>query len=263
MILTQYTNSARMHSIRSAAASPFMPFMLFILSFVLLFLPHGAKAQHVGGGHRRGDTTQVYRYVPPSDSIVEIRLVNLALQGPQFEALGHKVNVAQDQLMQARRAWFNLLTFSLQYNNLSFGKQVPGATYVYPKYFFGLVIPVGMFVSMGPQIHAARESVKVAQNNQDDLARTLRHDVLSDYRTYKNYEQLILLQNTVVVDQQAALTQIEQKFRDGTVSIDQYNLANKEFSDEKAKLLNLQLSQDLERLEIERMIGTSLESVIR
>lgn len=262
MTNTNKVNSVRMHSLRPRMASPFA--FPFAFVFALLLYSPGANAQHVQGGRKKTDSTPIFRYEPPSDSIIEIRLVNLALQGPQYEALGHRVTISQAQESMARRAWFNLLTFSLNYNDQTFAKNtnLPG-TYVYPKYYFGIIIPVGMFFSMGPQIHAASENVKVARNNQEDLARTLRTDVLSKWKTYKNYEALILLQNTIVVDEQAALNQIEKKFRDGTVSIDQYNLANKAFSDEKSKLLNLQLSQDLERLEIEKIIGTSLDSVTK
>ena len=261
MTFTNKVNSARMHSLRPLAASP------FLLLFMLLLRGPGASAQHVAGGRKKTDSIPVFRYIPPSDSIIEIRLVNMALQGPQYEALGHKVNMAEGQLSMARKAWFNLLTISLNYNDQTFAKQPvtsPGTpAYIYPKYYFGLVIPIGMFFTMGPQIHSASENVKVAQNNQEDLARNLRMEVLSKYKTYKNYESLILLQNTIVVDQQAALQQIEKKFRDGLVSIDQFNLANKAFSDEKAKLLNLQLSQDLERLDIERLIGANLDAVTK
>ncbi|HEV2480091.1 MAG TPA: TolC family protein, partial [Puia sp.] len=196
------------------------------------------------------------------DSAVENRLVALALQAPRYDAAGHQIGVANSNLMLARRAWFNLLTFSLNYNDQTFAHTV-NTSYVYPKYYFGLVIPVGLFFTMGPQIHAARENVLVAEDVREELARTIRMDVLSKYHTYKNYEALILLQNTIVVDNQAAVTQIEQKFRDGTVSIDQYNATNKAYSDEKAKLLNLQLAQDLVRLDIERMIGVSFDSVIK
>jgi len=198
------------------------------------------------------------------DSSVENRLVALALQAPRYDAAGHLINVANSNLMLARRAWFNLLTFSVNYNDQTFAHTTGSQYgYVYPKYYFGLIIPVGLFFTMGPQVHAARENVKVAEDSREELARTIRMDVLSKYRTYKNYEALILLQNALVVDNQAAVTQIEQKFRDGTVSIDVYNTTNKAFSDEKAKLLNLQLAQDLVRLDIERMIGVSFDSVIK
>lgn len=212
---------------------------------------------------RKTDSMAAIRRTVLPDSSVENRLVALALQAPRYDAAGHQINVANSSLMLARRAWFNLLTFSVNYNDQTFAKQQVNAAYVYPKYYFGLIIPVGLFFTMGPQIHAAKETVKIAEDSREELARTIRMDVLSKYRTYKNYEGLILLQNTIVVDNQAAVSQIEQKFRDGTVSIDVYNTTNKAFSDEKAKLLNLQLAQDLVRLDIERMIGVSFDSVIK
>lgn len=213
---------------------------------------------------RKTDSMAAVRRGILPDSSIENRLVALALQAPRYDAAGHQINVANSQLMLARRAWFNLLTFSVNYNDQTFAHTTTSQYgYVYPKYFFGLIIPVGLFFTMGPQIHAARENVKIAEDVREELARTIRMDVLTKYHTYKNYEALILLENTIVVDNQAAVSQIEQKFRDGTVSIDQYNAANKAFGDEKAKLLNLQLAQDLVRLDIERMIGTSFDSVIK
>lgn len=212
---------------------------------------------------RKTDSMAAVRRGILPDSAVENRLVALALQAPKYDAAGHQINVANSQLTLARRAWFNLLTISANYNDQTFAKQTVNSNYVYPKYYFGLIIPIGLFFTMGPQIHAAHETVLIAEDSREELARTIRMDVLSKYKSYKNYEQLILLQNTIVVDNEAAVNQIEQKFRDGTVSIDQYNATNKAFSDEKAKLLNLQLAQDLVRLDIERMIGVNFDSVIK
>ncbi|HEX3934683.1 MAG TPA: TolC family protein [Puia sp.] len=236
------------------------------LLFVLLATGLNSIAQQHPNSNlyrRKTDSIAAARHGLVSDTVVENRLVALALQAPRYDAAGHLINVSKSQLSLARRAWFNLLTVSVNYNDQTFAKQQANAAYVYPKYFFGLTVPIGLFFTMGPQVHAAREQVKIAEDNQEELARTIRMDILTKYHTYKNYEALILLQNTIVVDNQAAVTQIEQKFRDGTVSIDQYNSANKAFSDEKARLLNLQLAQDLVRLDIERMIGTSFDSVIR
>lgn len=238
-----------------------------VLLLVLLAGATDAIAQRTSPNtnlyRRKTDSMAAIRRGILPDSAIENRLVALALQAPRYDAAGHQINMANSQLMLARRAWFNLLTFSVNYNDQTFAKQSPATSYVYPKYYFGLIIPVGLFFTMGPQIHAARENVMVAEDTREELARTIRMDVLSKYDTYKNYEALILLQNTIVVDNQAAVAQIEQKFRDGTVSIDQYNATNKAYSDEKAKLLNLQLAQDLVRLDIERMIGTRFDAVIK
>jgi outer membrane protein TolC len=236
----------------------------FTLLLLMLLPGNYASAQHVPGGRHKTDSVPVFRHTPPTDSMIENRLVALALQGPRYEASGHQINVTESNLSKAKRSWLNLLSISANYNDQTFAKQsaVTGA-YVYPKYFFGLTIPIGLFFSMGPDIRGARENVEISRNNREQLARTLRTEVLGKYKQYKNFGDLILLQNTILVDQQAGFTQIEKKFRDGTTSIDQYNLANKSYSDERVKMLNLQLSQDLIRLDIEQIIGVSLDAVTR
>ena len=259
MITTKIVNFSRMSNPSRIAGS-------FLLTLVLTSLiGTTVNAQHLPGGRRKTDSVPplVFRATPPpSDSLIEARLVELTLQGPQYQSLGHKVNIAQSDLIRAKRSWLNLLAVSVNYNDQTFAKPVQGG-YVYPKYFFGLTIPIGLFFSLGPQIQSARESLEVSKNAREETARDLKAEVLAKYKQYKNYRELILLENTIVVDQQAAFSQVEKKFKDGTATIEQYNLANKLYSDELTKKLNLQLSQDLIKLDIERLIGTNLENVTK
>jgi outer membrane protein TolC len=236
----------------------------FLLTLILTTLVRtNAEAQRVPTVHHRGDSLPAFRPPQtPTDSMIRARLVNLALQNPQNLATGHQVRVAEYQLDYTKRTWLNLLSVSINYNDQTFEKVIPGQ-YQYPKYFFGLTIPIGLFFTLGPQIKGARETVEIAKDNQQDQALATRADVLSKYAQYKNYGDLILLENTIVVDQQTAFSQVEKKFKDGTATIEQYNQANKSYSDEQVKKLNLQLSQDLLKLAIERIIGNDLESVMR
>jgi outer membrane protein TolC len=238
-------------------------FMLTL--FLTSLIASTVKAQHVTGGRRKTDSIPplVYRVnPPPSDSVIQARLVQFALLGPQYQATDHKVNIAESDLSRAKRSWLNLLAISANLNDQSFEAPVPGQ-YVYPKYFFGLTIPIGLFFTLGPQIQGARESVEVSKNLREETARSLKAEVLSKYKEYKNYGELISLENTIVVDQQTAFSLFEKKFKDGTATIEQYNLANKLYSDELTKKLNLQLSQDLIKLDIERLIGTNLENLTK
>jgi hypothetical protein len=57
--------------------------------------------------------------------------------------------------------------------------------------------------------------------------------------------------------------QIEKKFQDNSISIEQYNAASKIYGEDLTKKLNLQLQQDAIKIDIERMIGVNLESVLR
>lgn len=208
-------------------------------------------------------TTPTGPKVPPSDSVIEERLVALALKAPQFDASNHSILIANYKVKSAKKSWFNLLTLSANLNDQTFAAQpTTGAAYVYPKYFFGLVIPIGTIVSKGSEIKAAKEEVKIAEDNRVSMERTARAEVLSKYKEFKNYRALVVLESQVVDDIHAAYLQAEKKFNDGSIAIETYSDASRNYSSEMSKLLNLQLQQDLAKLDLERIIGVRLESVI-
>jgi outer membrane protein TolC len=241
----------------------------FFPTLALLLLTQSIQAQHVGGSRSRSDSTSpLFRNSRPTsslnpDSLIQERLVQLALAGPVFSVAGHQIKYAEYNLIHAKRTWLNLLSISADYNDQTFAKQNPTVGYVYPKYFFGVTIPIGLFFTMGPDIKKERENVAIAHDNQDQLARSIRAEVLSKYAQYKTYGNLLAVQTTVVDDEEALRKQVEKKFQDGSISIDQYNLANKIYGEDLTKKLNLQLQQELIKIDIERMIGINLESVLR
>src|ERR1700722_16768655 len=174
------------------------------LAALLFSLP--ARAQHLSGGHGRTDSIPLFRLGRPTsslnpDSLIQERLVQLALNGPVFSVSGHQIKFAEYNLTNAKRSWLNLLSLSVQLNDQDFKNQqnVPGqVAYVYPKYYFGVTIPVGLFFTMGPDIKKQHENVAIARDNQEQLARTIRADVLSKYAQYKSYGNLLTIQTNVV-----------------------------------------------------------------
>jgi outer membrane protein TolC len=250
--------------------------LLTLTCLAVTLIAHTAEGQHVIGSRSKNDSVPppptLFRNANPnsrpvnSDSVIEERLVQLALAGPVYDVSGHQINVAENALIRAKRSWLNLLTFSFDYNNLDLPQKSSVAAqnnYVYPKYFFGITIPIGLFFTMGPDIKTGRENVAIQRDNQLQLARTIKADVLTKYIQYKSYSTQIAIQSTVVDDEEALRKQTEKKFQDGSISIEQYNLANKLYGEDMTKKLNLQLDQDLLRIDIEKMIGISLESVLK
>jgi len=247
--------------------------LLTIPALAALLITHSAKAQHLPGSHLRSDTIPLFRNGRPAltsslnpDSLVQERLVQLALNGPVYSVSGHQIKFAEFNLVRAKRTWLNLLSLSADWNDQDFKSQpsTPGQyAYVYPKYFFGITIPIGLFFTMGPDIKKERENVAIAHDNQEQLARSIRADVLSKYAEYKSYGNLLEIQNNVVDDEEALRKQVEKKFQDGSISIEQYNVANKIYGEDLTKKLNLQLQQDLLKIDIEKMIGVNLESILK
>lgn len=193
---------------------------------------------------------------------IEEKLVELALQGPAFKTGEHQNKVYEYQLKSAKNSWLNLLSISTNYNDQSFAKSNTPGTYVYPKYFFGLTIPLGTIFSR-TEVKAAQEGVAIGELSQEQLKRSIRAEVLSKYKQYRAYQELIALQAEMLNDMEVELTQTEEKFKKGTITIDAYNLAQRNINGEKTRMINLQLQKDLLELDIEKIIGTDLQSVIR
>lgn len=193
---------------------------------------------------------------------IEEKLVELALQGPAYKTGEHQNKVYEYQLKSAKNSWLNLLSISTNYNDQSFAKSNTPGTYVYPKYFFGLTIPLGTIFSR-TEVRAAQEGVAIGELSQEQLRRSIRAEVLSKYKQYRAYQELIALQAEMLNDMEVELLQTEEKFKKGTVTIDVYNTAQRNINGEKTRMINLQLQRDMLELEIEKIIGTDLQSVIR
>lgn len=197
-----------------------------------------------------------------ADTSIEERLVQLALQGPEMQKTDHLTKINEYQLKSAQNTWMNLLTFSLNYNEQTLAKQTAQTAYVYPRYFFGLNIPLGTLLSR-TGVKSARENIEIGKENAEITKRNIREQVLTAYKQYVVYSQLITMQSELVNDVKTQLAQSEEKFRNGTISLDAYNTAQKVNNGEMAALINLKLQQDLKKLEIEKMIGVKLETVLR
>jgi outer membrane protein TolC len=195
------------------------------------------------------------------DSVIEARLVELALKSPEVEKTIHQNNIYGLELKSAKSSWMNFLSFSINYNDQSFAKNNPSA-YVYPKYYFGLTIPLGTIIS-GHQTKIAKESVAIGALTQEEVKRQLKADVIGKYKQYKAQAAVIGIEIGYMNDLEAALKGAEEKFRNNSIPFEAYNLASKNRNDQQARIINLRLDQDLTKLEIERLIGTNLENVLK
>ena len=225
---------------------------LFILTVMSLISVLSANAQSGTSNLFHQDTT----------SAIEERLVQLAWQGPEVDRVAHQSKIDEYELRAAQNIWMNLMAFNINYNEFTFSHNTGVTSYVYPRYNLGITIPLGSLFSR-TSIKSAKENVDIGKNNMELIKRTLRQEVLTAYKQYVTLGQLIAMQSELVNDVKTQLAQIEEKFRSGTTSIDAYNNAQKNNNIEGAALVNLKLQQDLKKLEVEKLIGVRLESVLK
>ena len=249
-------------------SSPKIPGIPLLIILLLIIAASPVSGQNPPTrGFNRDSLPSIRRSQYNADSLIQEKLVMLALQGPQFQITKHQIKVSQYQLSNTKKSWLNLLSLSANFNDQTFAKTpevaVGNTEVVYPKYFFGLTVPLGVIFSLGSDIKGSKENVEVALSNQEQTARKIRADVISKYKQYRNFAQLIGLQTIIVDDEQAAIAAAEKKFKDGSITFEQYNQLSKAYNNDLAQKLNLELAQDMAKLELEAMIGTNLEKVIK
>ena len=163
-----------------------------------------------------------------------------------------------------RKAWLNLLSISANYNDQTFaGKSNTQTAYVYPKYFFGVNMPLGLIFSGGTDYKITKQSGIIARDQELELQQDIKANVLGDYRQYRSYAKLLAIQSQINDDLQTYFLQIQQKFSDGTATLEAYNDASAKYNDGVVKTINLQLQQDLIKLDLEKLIGRRLEDIFK
>ncbi|MEI9942608.1 MAG: TolC family protein [Chitinophagaceae bacterium] len=199
-----------------------------------------------------------------SDSLIEAKLIELALQGPMYRASGHQNKINELELKKTKNAWLNLLAVSYAVNDQTFNNKptASGTTVVFPKYNFTLTVPFGVIFSQSVQTKSAREGLKYSTDMQEQLARSIKADILSKYKQYKSYIPLIEMQNELINDVLATTSQAEEDFKKGTISVEDYIKGQRARNEEVAKKMGLELQQDLVKLEIEKIIGVPLEQAL-
>jgi outer membrane protein TolC len=194
---------------------------------------------------------------------IQRQLVELALKSPSYSASNHQNKINELELKKAKGNWLNLLSISTNYNDQTFAKQNVNSPIVYPKYFFGLTIPLGVIFSQGTLVKSAKEAVAFSKDQQAQLARGIKSEVLTKYNQYKLLNQLLILQIELANDISAQLSTTQEKFRKGTITIDVYLTALKTNNEETSKGLQLKSQQEQVKLEIEELIGIPLEAVLQ
>lgn len=196
---------------------------------------------------------------------VEDKLVLIAMNRPAYDETIRARNNAVHQLSKAKNDWLNLLAITMSFNEQDFEKPPAGqtTTYVYPKYFFGVTIPIGILFSRSSDIRIARENQYIAKDRQEEMASTIRAAVVGRYRAYVVYQLEIRMQTAIINDEQVAYQNAQKDFKDGKITLEVYNTASKGYAAEVTRKLSLILASDAAKTDLEMSLGMPLEDALR
>jgi len=203
-----------------------------------------------------------------ASSTIQDKLVELALQNPELEAADHEIKIAQYQLKEAKGWWVNNISLAFNANEFTVKRlkgetQANGQAYPYfPLYNFGVNIPIGSIFSKPAATKAARESVAIAQNNRASKYRQIKVAVLSTYEDYLANKELLTTQSQLTESAYNDYLQMKERFRNGQISIDDYNKSVQEYHNQLNGRINAQRDLNVTKIQLEALIGVPLSSVL-
>jgi outer membrane protein TolC len=190
------------------------------------------------------------------------RLVQLALQNPLYEIADHNVTVAEYNIRLAKTSWLSLIIIAGNLNEFSIDPKSAGTSSVYyPRYNFGISIPLDIFARSSNNTKIAYEKYMIAQSERNDRFRMIKADILTRYEDYLLAEEKLQFQYKITKDAFEAYSKAEIDFKNNLIKIEDLNAFNTKWVDEQIKKLELQRDYNVSIIDIEKLIGVRLQDV--
>lgn len=207
---------------------------------------------------------------------VDIRekLVQLALQNPNYEIADRKVTIAERNLGRAKGNWLSAFAASGNLNELSikeFGKSgntdpnTPGGLnggLFFPRYNFSLTLPLDFFSSRSNEVKVARENVYIAEAEKNERYRLLRRDVLTSYEDYLMNKEKYDLQTRITQGEYTEYKLSEKDFADGTITAEAFKKVEVAYYNQLITKVESQRNFNVSKYELELLIGVSIDDVL-
>jgi outer membrane protein TolC len=189
------------------------------------------------------------------------KLVQLALQNPEFEIADRQVTIADQNVRMTKIKILGRVSAQVNYNEYSIKKQADVPNY-YPRYNLGINVPFDLFFTRDKEINIARENLGIAEASKNQTFRAIKAQVLSAYEDYLMYKTKLEFQNQVAEDVKTVYQQKERDFSEGVISAEEYYPAFRQWTDELSRKAEQQRNFNIAKLTLESIIGMTLEEAI-
>jgi outer membrane protein TolC len=203
-----------------------------------------------------------------SSSNIEERLVTLALQNPDLEVADHEIRAAQYQVKKAKRWWISSFELSSNANEFTVKRlnkeTAPNGQFYpyYPLYNLSVRIPIDGIFTKHLDTKVAKENLAIAQAMRNSKFRQIRAAVLSSYENYQTNQELLTVQSQITESAYNEFLQAKQKFRNGQISVDDYNKATQQYHDQLINRIDAEHNFNQVKIQLEALIGVPLDNIL-
>ena len=195
------------------------------------------------------------------------KLVQLAWQNnPANEELINKAQAAKYEIDLAKWSWLRTITASGNLNEYTINPekvQSLNRNYspFFPRYNFGLTISLGTIFLTPIETKVARSTYQATEDQINQQKIRLRAEVLTRYQNYLMNQKLFEIQNEVTEDEYSEFLLMEQDFKAGDVTLEDYKTSLRSYNEELTKRISLERDLKLSQIALEEVVGVRLEDI--
>lgn len=202
----------------------------------------------------------------PSSLSDEEKLVQLAWKNyPGNEALYYEVTAAEANINIQRWDWLNLISAQGNLNEFTINpdpNNPDDRALYYPRYNFGVRIPMGIFVTIPNETKRAKAMKDIAEANIDRQKLNVRATIMGFYRQYLTYIEIYKIEKQASDDADDIFKLEEQKFKNGEITLDKYNISVDSKNIKKIRTIAAENDFLQMKYKIEEFIGMRLEDAL-
>ncbi len=178
------------------------------------------------------------------------------------------VKAAEYTYKAQKLSWLDNFRAAGNLNEYTIGKTVGGTDPLlgrayYPRYNFGVAIPMGIFVNQPRQTKAQYYRYQAEIENQTVAKQNLGLQTMTAYYNFVQAQRLNELQEEAVQDASFAFTKTEEKFSKGEVALDVYTATSRRYNAERATKISLERDMMVSKAQLETLLGMSLETALQ
>jgi outer membrane protein TolC len=192
------------------------------------------------------------------------KLVQLAWKNnPGNEVFRRQVKISEYQVKRNAAEWLDIISLQGNVNEFTLNPSADQGNRAdfYPKYNIRAAITLGMFVNVPLNTKIDREQVAISNAQVDARKLEIRNIVMKTYNDYLLLEKIYKIQAQLFSDIENAHKILEQKFKNGETTFENYSASQGNYNRASITLLSAETDYKNVKLDLERLIGLPLEDV--
>ncbi|HTJ49900.1 MAG TPA: TolC family protein [Cyclobacteriaceae bacterium] len=201
------------------------------------------------------------------------KLVQLAWKNhPSNEVFRREVNKAVLDKKRFTMDWLNIVNLQGNINQYVID-DIRGVEYTdkqqaaadryafYPKYNVRISINLGNFFTIPYDIKKSKQQIAITEANLNVQKLEIRANVLKAYNLFLMTEKAYKIQSQMLSDTESAHKLVEQKFKNGETTFENYVLSLNNFNRISIAILEAENAYKNSKLDLEQLIGLKVEEV--